>query len=50
VKPVSHEEVIKVFNQNMGSLRSMIVELVKRVPAKRSCDCGTALKHARMSA
>jgi len=50
VKPVSHEEVIKVFNENMDSLRGMIVELVKRLPAKRLCDCGTALSHARMSA
>lgn len=49
VKPVSHEEVIKVFNENMGKLRDLIVEIVKRLPAERSCDCGTALKNARMS-
>jgi len=50
VKPVSHEEVIKVFNSKMDSLRTLIVETVKALPEKRSCDCGSALEHARMSA
>jgi len=50
VKPVSHEEVIKVFNSKMDSLRRLIVETVKALPEKRSCDCGSALEHARMSA
>jgi 5'-methylthioadenosine phosphorylase len=50
VKPVSHEEVIKVFNENMGKLRELIVEIVKRLPSERTCDCGTALRNARMSA
>ena len=50
VKPVSHEEVIKVFNSKMDTLRNLIVEVVRRMPEKRTCDCGTALAHARMSA
>jgi 5'-methylthioadenosine phosphorylase len=50
VKAVSHEEVIRVFNENMGKLRDLIVEIVNRLPAQRSCDCGTALRNARMSA
>ena len=50
VKPVSHEEVIKVFNSKMDSLRKLIVAIVKAMPEKRKCDCGTALEHARMSA
>jgi len=50
VKPVSHEEVINVFNSKMESLRELIVEVVKALPEKRTCECGTALKHARMSA
>jgi len=50
VKPVSHEEVIKVFERNMGSLRKLIVKIVKATPEKRTCECGSALKHARMSA
>jgi len=50
VKPVSHEEVIKVFNSKMDSLRSLIVEIVKNLPERRTCGCGSALAHARMSA
>ena len=50
VNPVSHEEVIRVFNSKMDSLRKLIVEIVKTMPEKRTCDCGSALKHARMSA
>lgn len=50
VKPVSHEEVIHVFNENMGGLRRLIAEVVKQTPRKRTCACGSALLHARMSA
>jgi 5'-methylthioadenosine phosphorylase len=50
VKPVSHEEVIRVFDKNMDGLRKLIVEIVKALPSKRTCGCGSALEHARMSA
>ncbi|MDV3244661.1 MAG: S-methyl-5'-thioadenosine phosphorylase [Nitrososphaerales archaeon] len=50
VKPVSHEEVIKVFNQNIARLRELIAEIVKRLPSRRGCECGSALRHARLSA
>jgi 5'-methylthioadenosine phosphorylase len=50
VKSVSHEEVIRVFNSKMGTLRKLIVEVIKEMPEKRTCDCGSALTHARMSA
>ena len=50
VKPVSHEEVIRVFNSKMDGLRELIVEVVKAMPEKRECDCGAALRHARMRA
>jgi 5'-methylthioadenosine phosphorylase len=50
VRPVSHEEVIKVFNKNMASLRKLIVEIVKELPKRRTCDCGTALRHASVGA
>jgi 5'-methylthioadenosine phosphorylase len=48
VKPVSHEEVIKVFNSKMEGLRQLIVEIVKELPLERTCGCGSALAHARM--
>jgi len=50
VQPVSHEEVIRVFNSKMGDLRKLILEIVKALPEKHSCQCGSALMHARMSA
>lgn len=50
VEPVSHEQVIRVFNAKMESLRKLIVEIVRAMPEKRTCDCGSALDHARMSA
>ncbi len=50
VMPVSHEEVVRVFQSKMDSLRKLIVEVVKALPEKRDCDCGSALEHARMSA
>jgi 5'-methylthioadenosine phosphorylase len=50
VKPVSHDEVIRVFNRNLENLRKLIVEIVKRLPPERTCDCGHALEHARLTA
>jgi 5'-methylthioadenosine phosphorylase len=50
VKPVSHEQVVRVFKRNQAALRNLIVETVKSLPERRGCDCATALKHARLSA
>ena len=49
-KPVSHGEVVRVFNENMERLRALIAEIVKGLPEKRGCGCGSALRHARLSA
>lgn len=48
--PVSHEQVVKVFERSMGSLRALILEIIKGLPDERGCDCGLSLKHARVSA
>ncbi len=50
VKPVSNEEVIRVFNANLDRLRSLLLRAIELVPAERSCNCGTALQNARISA
>ncbi len=50
VKPVSHEGVIKIFNQNLENLRKLIMDMVGEIPEKRSCSCGTALANARLKA
>ncbi len=50
VKPVSHEDVLRVFNKNIGRLKELVGEIVKGLPEKRSCGCGSALGNARLSA
>ncbi len=49
-KPVTHEEVVRVFEKNIGALRKLIAEVVKALPAHRGCECGSALRQARLSA
>lgn len=43
---VSHEEVLKVFNENNAKLRTLLFSLIPRIPSDRSCICSTALKGA----
>ncbi|ARF55755.1 S-methyl-5'-thioadenosine phosphorylase [Streptomyces gilvosporeus] len=43
---VSHEEVLKVFGENVGRLREVLFDAVAALPdgAERDCGCGDALK------
>jgi 5'-methylthioadenosine phosphorylase len=47
VEAVSHEEVIKVFQENIGRLRDLLFRVVAALPDERDCPCGTALANAR---
>jgi 5'-methylthioadenosine phosphorylase len=47
VAPVSHEEVIRVFQQNNERLRTLLFQIVAGVPEQRDCPCATALANAR---
>ncbi|NSC22229.1 S-methyl-5'-thioadenosine phosphorylase [Streptomyces albus subsp. chlorinus] len=42
---VSHEEVLRVFGENIGRLREVLFDAVLELPAldERKCDCGSAL-------
>ncbi|GAB2835672.1 S-methyl-5'-thioadenosine phosphorylase [Streptomyces daliensis] len=40
---VSHEEVLRVFGENVGRLREVLFNAVGKLPAKRDCGCGNAL-------
>ncbi|MCT2593098.1 S-methyl-5'-thioadenosine phosphorylase [Streptomyces sp. N2-109] len=40
---VSHEEVLKVFGENVGRLRDVLFDTVARLPVTRDCACVTAL-------
>jgi len=46
--PVTHEEVLTVFNANNAKLRSLLFALVPKIPSERSCPCATALEGARL--
>ena len=47
VEPVSHAEVVRVFEQNNAKLRNLLFSLIPEVPRERSCICSTALTGAR---
>jgi 5'-methylthioadenosine phosphorylase len=47
VEPVSHELVIKVFNENLSKLRDLLFRVAPALPADRACPCATALEGAR---
>jgi 5'-methylthioadenosine phosphorylase len=45
--PVSHEEVVRVFEENLGRLRELLFAAIGSMPAGRDCPCATALQGAR---
>ena len=47
VQPVSHSEVVRVFEENNAKLKDLLFALLPSVPADRTCPCATALKGAR---
>jgi len=48
VPPVTHAEVMKVFQNNLEALRKVLFKLIESIPSKRSnCKCSEVLKHAR---
>lgn len=48
VKPVTHAEVIKVFQENNDRVRELIFEMVPKIPKERGCGCGQTLDTARI--
>jgi 5'-methylthioadenosine phosphorylase len=43
IQPVTHEEVLKVFGENIDRLRDLLGRAIPAVPEERSCPCATAL-------
>ena len=43
IPPVTHEEVLKVFGENIDKLRDLLFAAIPEVPAERTCPCATAL-------
>ena len=48
VPPVTHAEVIRVFEQNNARLRELLFALIPALPSERTCECATALTGARL--
>jgi 5'-methylthioadenosine phosphorylase len=48
IEPVTHEGVIQVFNANNTRVRQVIHTMIERMPADRTCSCGSALQGARL--
>jgi len=47
VPPVTHEEVVRAFGRNNVHLRELLFSVIPALPAKRDCECATALANAR---
>jgi 5'-methylthioadenosine phosphorylase len=47
VPPVTHEQVIEVFESNLGNLRKFLFELIKRIPNEESQWKGKVIKSSR---
>jgi 5'-methylthioadenosine phosphorylase len=46
VKPVSVEDVERIFASNIAVVRDLILRLIPLIPTERDCACGSALKGA----
>ncbi|MDJ0625019.1 MAG: S-methyl-5'-thioadenosine phosphorylase [Candidatus Caenarcaniphilales bacterium] len=47
VDPVTHEQVIKVFESNLSNLRTFLFELIKVIPDEESCWKNKVIKSSR---
>jgi 5'-methylthioadenosine phosphorylase len=50
ISPVSHAEVVRVFEENNAKLKDLLMALLPAIPGERSCPCATALTGARFEA
>lgn len=48
MEPVSSDEVVRVLNENNERVRRLISGMIERMPADFGCECGEALKYARL--
>jgi 5'-methylthioadenosine phosphorylase len=47
IEPVTHEEVVKTFQANIGRLKDLLFEIISATPRDRGCKCGESLKLGR---
>jgi 5'-methylthioadenosine phosphorylase len=49
IKPVTAKEIIRIFQKNNEKVKKLILEIIKNLPEKRSCQCALSLKEAIIS-
>ena len=47
VEPVSHNEVMKVFANNIHNLKDLLFRLIENLPADCNCNCDKSLENTR---
>lgn len=48
IKAVTHDEVIRVFNENVDKLKSLIHAIVQAIPQEVNCECQEIVRRSRM--
>ena len=48
IKPVSTSEVLAVFRENNQKAAQLMLEIVKHLPEKNTCDCHKVLENAQI--
>lgn len=49
VAPVSHHDVMEVFNANVSNVKNMLFDLIESLPVERlECDCANTLSSSRL--
>lgn len=48
IKPVTAQEVMRVFKENNEKVKQIFLEIIKKLPEARKCQCGQALKEAKI--
>jgi len=48
VEPVSATDVVNVLKANNERVKSLILEMIRRMPDTRDCECASALKYAKL--
>jgi len=46
IKPVTAQEVLKIFKQNNKKVKELILEIIRNLPIKKNCQCAFSLKEA----
>ena len=49
VPPVSHHEVIQVFNNNVENLKKLLFAMIEKIPAdNNNCECAKTRKSSQL--